>query len=121
MCSSDLVLRCSLHCSSGTRSAKRRSTGRLSIASNSIASSHCSKTWNREVDRINWFHETYGTSVEEMETSSAALVAQAYQVPFVGIRILSNTDQHKQDFEPQTAVDCQLYTIDVIKALIKKQ
>ncbi|WP_017189606.1 5'-methylthioadenosine/S-adenosylhomocysteine nucleosidase [Vibrio harveyi] len=77
--------------------------------------------WNREVDRINWFHETYGTSVEEMETSSAALVAQAYQVPFVGIRILSNTDQHKQDFDPQTAVDCQLYTIDVIKALIKKQ
>ncbi|MGR5068263.1 MULTISPECIES: 5'-methylthioadenosine/S-adenosylhomocysteine nucleosidase [Vibrio] len=77
--------------------------------------------WNREVDRINWFHETFGTSVEEMETSSAALVAQAYQVPFVGIRILSNTDQHKQDFDPQTAVDCQLYAIDVIKALIKKQ
>nr|WP_189595470.1 5'-methylthioadenosine/S-adenosylhomocysteine nucleosidase [Photobacterium aphoticum] len=77
--------------------------------------------WNREVDRINWFHNTMGTSVEEMETSAAALVAQAYKVPFVGIRILSNTDQHKQDFDPQTAVDCQLYTLDVVKALIKKQ
>ncbi|KOO16521.1 5'-methylthioadenosine nucleosidase [Vibrio xuii] len=77
--------------------------------------------WNREVDRINWLHETFGTSVEEMETSSVALVANAYNVPFIGIRILSNTDQHKQDFDPQTAVDCQLYTIDVIKALISKK
>ncbi len=76
--------------------------------------------WNREVDRINWFHKTFNTSVEEMETSSAALVAQAYQIPFIGIRILSNTDQNKQEFDPQTAIDCQLYTIDVIKKLIAK-
>ncbi|MGS0679972.1 5'-methylthioadenosine/S-adenosylhomocysteine nucleosidase [Shewanella sp. 125m-7] len=75
--------------------------------------------WNREVDRINWFHETMGTSVEEMETSAAAQVAEAYKLPFVSIRVLSNTDQHKQDFEPQTAIDCQVYVLDVIKALIK--
>ncbi|HIF9512616.1 TPA: 5'-methylthioadenosine/S-adenosylhomocysteine nucleosidase [Photobacterium damselae] len=77
--------------------------------------------WNREVDRINWFHNTYGTSVEEMETSSAALVAQAYNIPFIGIRILSNTDQHKQDFDPQTAVDCQEFVLGYIKTLIKQQ
>ncbi len=77
--------------------------------------------WNREVDRIDWFHETLGTSIEEMETSAAALVAEAYKVPFIGIRILSNTDQHKQDFDPQTAVDCQLFVLDYIKALIKEQ
>ncbi|WP_119008373.1 5'-methylthioadenosine/S-adenosylhomocysteine nucleosidase [Vibrio superstes] len=75
--------------------------------------------WNRELDRINWYHETLGTSVEEMETSAAALVAHAYQVPFLGIRVLSNTDQHEQDFEPSTAIDCQNYTLGVIKALIK--
>ncbi|MGD8111144.1 5'-methylthioadenosine/S-adenosylhomocysteine nucleosidase [Vibrio sp. TRT 17S01] len=73
--------------------------------------------WNREVDRINWLHKTYGTSVEEMETSSAALVAKAHEIPFVGIRILSNTDLHKQDFDPQTAIDCQVYVLNVVKAL----
>lgn len=76
--------------------------------------------WNREVDRINWFHNTFGTSVEEMETSSAALVAQAYEVPFIGIRILSNTDQHKQDFDPVTAKHSQEFVLDVVKGLIEK-
>lgn len=74
--------------------------------------------WNREIDRINWFHQTYNTSVEEMETSAAALVAQAYNVPFIGIRILSNTDLHGQDFDPQTAAHCQLFVLDYMKHLI---
>ncbi|KXF83449.1 5'-methylthioadenosine nucleosidase [Enterovibrio coralii] len=76
--------------------------------------------WNREVDRINWFHETLGTSVEEMETSAAALVAEAYDVPFVSIRVLSNTDQHNQDFDPATAKHCQEFVLDVVDGLIKK-
>jgi adenosylhomocysteine nucleosidase len=74
--------------------------------------------WNREVDRIDWFHQTYGTSVEEMETSAAALVAEAYKVPFVGIRVLSNTDLHNQSFSPQTAANCQLFVLDYMKSLI---
>ncbi|UJF18516.1 5'-methylthioadenosine/S-adenosylhomocysteine nucleosidase [Vibrio sp. SS-MA-C1-2] len=74
--------------------------------------------WNREVDRINWLHKTYNTSAEEMETSSAALVAEAYQVPFIGIRILSNTDLHQQDFDPKTAETSQKYTIKFVKAWI---
>lgn len=75
--------------------------------------------WNRELDRINWFHNTFNTAVEEMETSAAAMVAEAYKIPFVSIRVLSNTDQHGQDFEPQTAIDCQFYVLNVINALIK--
>ncbi|MDD1779839.1 5'-methylthioadenosine/S-adenosylhomocysteine nucleosidase [Enterovibrio sp. ZSDZ35] len=74
--------------------------------------------WNREVDRINWFHEKLGTSVEEMETSAAALVAEAYDVPFVSIRVLSNTDQHNQDFDPATATHCQEFVLDVVKGLV---
>ncbi|PKF49929.1 5'-methylthioadenosine/S-adenosylhomocysteine nucleosidase [Enterovibrio nigricans] len=76
--------------------------------------------WNREVDRINWFHESLGTSVEEMETSAAALVAEAYDVPFVSIRVLSNTDQHNQDFDPATAKNCQKFVLDVVDGLIEK-
>ncbi|SMY16277.1 5'-methylthioadenosine/S-adenosylhomocysteine nucleosidase [Photobacterium aquimaris] len=77
--------------------------------------------WNREVDRINWLHSNFNTAVEEMETSSAALVAQAYKVPFIGIRILSNTDLHNQDFDPQTAVDCQQFVLDYTKKIIMTQ
>ena len=74
--------------------------------------------WNRQVARINWLHQTYNTAAEEMETSSAALVAEAYKVPFVGIRVLSNTDLHSEEFDPQTAIHCQQFVIDYTKALI---
>lgn len=75
--------------------------------------------WNREVERIEHIHKLYGTSTEEMETSASALVARAYKIPFLGIRILSNTDLHNQDFDPKTAKDCQLFVLDVLKALIE--
>ena len=74
--------------------------------------------WNRQVARINWLHQTYNTAAEEMETASAALVAEAYKVPFVGIRVLSNTDIHGEEFDPQTAIHCQQFVIDYTKALI---
>ncbi|MGY3993628.1 5'-methylthioadenosine/S-adenosylhomocysteine nucleosidase [Aeromonas veronii] len=74
--------------------------------------------WNRQVARINWLHQTYNTAAEEMETSSTALVAEAYKVPFVGVRVLSNTDIHGEDFDPQTAIHCQQFVIDYTKALI---
>ncbi|MFM5158303.1 5'-methylthioadenosine nucleosidase [Aeromonas veronii] len=74
--------------------------------------------WNRQVARINWLHQTYNTAAEEMETASAALVAEAYKVPFVGIRVLSNTDLHGEEFDPQAAIHCQQFVIDYTKALI---
>ncbi|MBV7317619.1 5'-methylthioadenosine/S-adenosylhomocysteine nucleosidase [Shewanella sp. NIFS-20-20] len=74
--------------------------------------------WNRELDRINWFHQTFNTAIEEMETSAAAMIAEAYKIPFVSIRVLSNTDQHGQEFEPQTAIDCQHYVLNVLDELI---
>ena len=46
--------------------------------------------WNNEIDRMNWLNKHFGSSVEEMETASAAMMAEAYGIPFLGIRILSN-------------------------------
>ena len=74
--------------------------------------------WNRELDRIKWIHTTYKTSAEEMETASAAQVAEAYGIPFLGIRILSNTEIHDEGFDPQAGVYCQEYVLNVVKRLI---
>lgn len=73
--------------------------------------------WNRELERIKFIHERYNTSAEEMETVAAAQVAKAFNIPFMGIRILSNTDIHNEDFNPQTAIWCQEYTVELIKKL----
>ncbi|PGY50318.1 5'-methylthioadenosine/S-adenosylhomocysteine nucleosidase [Priestia megaterium] len=75
-------------------------------------------TWNNEVDRIKWFHTKYGTSVEEMEGAAAAQIAGSYDVPFLGIRVLSNNKVNGGKYNPNTAAACQDYVYEVIKHYI---
>lgn len=70
--------------------------------------------WNNEVDRMNWLHENFGSSVEEMETAAAAKIAEAYKVPFLGIRVLSNNLTNNGKYDPTTAKDCQEFVKEVV-------
>jgi adenosylhomocysteine nucleosidase len=74
--------------------------------------------WNSELDRIQWFHRKYGTSVEEMETASAAQIATFFQIPFLGIRVLSNNITNGGTYDAKTGEACQEYVYDVVKAYI---
>ena len=74
--------------------------------------------WNNEVDRINWFHENYGTSVEEMESASVAMISKAYDVPFLAIRILSNNKTNDGAYNADTAIANQEYVYEVVKEYI---
>ncbi|HIC7644402.1 TPA: 5'-methylthioadenosine/S-adenosylhomocysteine nucleosidase [Serratia liquefaciens] len=74
--------------------------------------------WNSELDRIRDFREKYHTSVEEMETASAAQIAAAFNIPFVGIRVLSNNITNQGKYDPQTGFACQDYVYQVVKAYI---
>ncbi|WRP07672.1 5'-methylthioadenosine/S-adenosylhomocysteine nucleosidase [Rossellomorea aquimaris] len=74
--------------------------------------------WNNEVDRIQWFHEKYGTSVEEMEGAAAAQIAGAYDVAFLGIRVLSNNKTNNGAYNPETASANQEYVYEVVKEYI---
>ncbi|MEL3971774.1 5'-methylthioadenosine/S-adenosylhomocysteine nucleosidase [Rossellomorea oryzaecorticis] len=75
--------------------------------------------WNNEVDRINWFHEKFGTSVEEMEGAAGAQIAAAYDVPYLGIRVLSNNKVNGGEYNPKTAEANQAYVLEVLKEYIK--
>ena len=74
--------------------------------------------WNSELDRIQWFHNQYGTSVEEMETASVAQIAGFFQIPFLGIRVLSNNITNGGKYDAKTGEACQEYVYDVVKAYI---
>ncbi|WP_191557190.1 5'-methylthioadenosine/S-adenosylhomocysteine nucleosidase [Metabacillus idriensis] len=74
--------------------------------------------WNNEVDRIKWFHTKYGSSVEEMEGASAAQIAKAYDVAFLGIRVLSNNKVNGGKYNPDTAAANQEYVYEVVKKYI---
>jgi adenosylhomocysteine nucleosidase len=74
--------------------------------------------WNSELDRIEWIHDIYGTSVEEMEGASVAQIADAYKVPFLGIRILSNNITNGGTYNSGTAAANQEYVYEVVKEYI---
>ena len=76
--------------------------------------------WNNEIDRIAWLHKNFGTSVEEMEASSAAQIALAYGVPFLGIRVLSNNITNGGHYDPSTSVDCQRFVKEVVLKFIEQ-
>ena len=74
-----------------------------------------SDTWNSELDRIQRLHDEFGTSVEEMETAAAAQIAGSFQVPFLGLRVLSNNITNGERYDPRTAEACQDFVLEVVK------
>ncbi len=55
-----------------------------------------------------------------METASAAQVSKAYDVPFLGIRILSNSEVNNEEYDKTSGDNCQDYVLTVVKELIKQ-
>jgi len=79
-----------------------------------------SDMWMDEIDLIARFHSEFGTSVEEMETASAAQVAGSFHVPFLGIRIVSDNITNGAAYNPKTSEACEDYVYDVLKAYIAR-
>jgi len=77
-----------------------------------------SEIWNSEIDRIVLFHEQFGTIAEEMETASAAQIAGLFQIPFLGIRVVSNNITNGGTYDGKTGEACQDYVYDVVKAYV---
>lgn len=74
-------------------------------------------TWNRQQERIKFLHDEFGSSCEDMEVNSAAQICKQYNIPFLGIRIISNTEFNDEEFQPQTAAVCQRFVLKVIDKL----
>ena len=79
-----------------------------------------SDTWNSELDRIQYFHDTFGTTAEEMEAAAVAQVAGIFKIPFLGIRVLSNNITNGDVYNPKTGEACQDFVRDVVKAYIQR-
>jgi adenosylhomocysteine nucleosidase len=77
-----------------------------------------SGVWNSEIDRIERFHDAFGTTVEEMETAAAAQIAGIFDIPFLGIRVVSNNITNGGAYDPTTADACQDYVYTVVKQYV---
>ena len=76
-------------------------------------------TWLECVDYINFLHEKYGSSCEEMETNIAAQICQNAGVPFIGIRVLSDNVTNSREYIPTTAKICQDFVLLVVEDYIR--
>lgn len=75
--------------------------------------------WLNNIDYVNFLHETYGSSCEEMETNVAAQICYTAGVPFIGIRVLSDNIIHNSDYVPESAIICQKFVLLVVEDYIR--
>ena len=55
--------------------------------------------WNKEKDRINFLHDKYLTSCEEMEIYSVYTICHQEKIPCMGIKIISNNEMNGQSYD----------------------
>jgi adenosylhomocysteine nucleosidase len=75
--------------------------------------------WNEELDRITQLHSRWGTSVEEMETAPAAVVARGFGVPFLGIRVVSDNAITGEQFDRRTGETVQQFVLRVVHTYLR--
>ena len=81
---------------------------------------HRPVTWvNQEManDPYSQRLDFFGIDSEDMETAAVHQVAHISGVPFLAVRIISNSEYHDQEFRPELGSDCAEFVIDVVKAL----
>ena len=76
-------------------------------------------TWLECVDYINFLHEKYGSSCEEMETTCAAQICQNAGLPFISIRVLSDNVTNDNRYVPEAAKVCQNFVLLVVEDYIR--
>ena len=71
--------------------------------------------YNREVDRLLWVRQTYGTSSEDMESAFAAGVACGFKARFLAIRIISDSEFYAPELQRAAGEYCAAFVVEVIK------
>ena len=74
-------------------------------------------SWNCAVDRVLFLHEFYGSACEEMEGDAVAQIAQSFGVPFLAIRIISNSILlNREPWDLGTGPACQAFVRETLRA-----
>jgi adenosylhomocysteine nucleosidase len=73
--------------------------------------------WNNQLDRIALLRRRYHTAVEDMESAAPAELCLSYGIPFIGIRILSNSIVNGEDFDESVGVNGQKFVLKYVETL----
>jgi adenosylhomocysteine nucleosidase len=76
--------------------------------------------WNREIDKLLWAHELWSIDSEDMESAAVAQVAEIYGIPFLPVRIISNSEHSDPVFREETGADCAQYVVRLVEELARR-
>lgn len=63
--------------------------------------------FNREFDRIQWIHNIFNNDCEDMESISCYSVCEKFNIPCIGIRIISNNELLQKEINKDISVKLQ--------------
>ncbi len=73
--------------------------------------------WNRESQYINHLCETLQSACEDMESYAVYQVAQGFDVPCLGIRIISNNELTHEPYQPEVATQLSDYILSKMEKI----
>ena len=77
-----------------------------------------SDAWNKEVDFINHLHNSLGIISADMESIGTYTVAKKYNVPVIGIRVISDNSILSEGYEREVASFAQEFVLKFIEKLV---
>lgn len=75
---------------------------------------------NREIDRIVWINNIFKNCSEDMESIGTYSTCSKFNIPCVGIRIISNNDILLEKLDMTKATELQIILIDILNDVISK-
>ena len=79
-----------------------------------------SDAWLNGLDHHTYLNQTYGSICEEMENCAAAQICQSSNIPFIGIRAISNNARLTTNHHAEAGVTCQDFVLLVTENLIRE-
>jgi adenosylhomocysteine nucleosidase len=76
--------------------------------------------WDKETDRILMLNKKYGTLCEDMESIGIYTVSNMFNIPVIGIRIVSNNEILEEEYDRSIGRKSQEFTYEFIKKIILK-
>ena len=71
--------------------------------------------FSREIDRIDWISNNFGNLCEDMESIGVYSVCNKFNVPCIGIRIISNNEITREALDKNQAITLQELLVESLK------
>ena len=77
--------------------------------------------WNKELDRIIMLNNKFGVLCEEMEGIAVYTVSNNFNIPVIGIRVISDNEFLGEEFERNIGLYSQKFTYKLVEKIIERK